>query len=76
VADNNLTTPAAGGSATGVLRAGANYQQGFDLQRFGQEVANEIGVDPANLGSYGLSEQRIRQYEAQTHSGTQNGGNR
>lgn len=75
MAEQNLNMPAAG-SATGALRAGANFQQGIDLQRFGMEVAQEIGVNPGNLGAYGLSEQRIQQYEAQTHSGTQNGGSR
>jgi multidrug efflux pump subunit AcrB len=46
---------------------------GFDLQRFGMEVANEIGVDPNNLAAYGLTPQRIEAYEAQTHSDRQGG---
>lgn len=64
--------PSAGASAA--RQAGAGLQP-FDLQRFGNEVASEIGIDPNNLGSYGLSEQMIRQYETQLHSGTQRNGN-
>lgn len=64
-------TPNAGASAA--RQAGAGLQA-FDLQRFGQEVATEIGVDPNNLGSYGLSQGQLRQYETQLHSGTQRGG--
>lgn len=56
--------------------AGAFAFKGFDPQRFAVEVANEIGVDPGNLGAYGLTEQQVRQYETGLHSGTQNGGGR
>ncbi|HYF93517.1 MAG TPA: hypothetical protein VD969_14990 [Symbiobacteriaceae bacterium] len=66
-------TPSAGASAA--RQAGAGNQP-FDLQRFGVEVASEIGVDPNNLGAYGLSEQSLRQYETQLHSRTQRGGSR
>ncbi|HYF75808.1 MAG TPA: hypothetical protein VD973_01610 [Symbiobacteriaceae bacterium] len=70
MAENQLT-PAAGASAA--RQAGAGLRT-FDLNRFGQEVAGEIGIDPNNLGAYGLSEAEIRRYEDQTHSGTQRGG--
>lgn len=66
--DTKQSTPGAG--------QGAFAARGFDLSQFGMEVANEIGVNPANLGAYGLSEQQVRSYETQTHSGTQQGGNR
>jgi hypothetical protein len=49
---------------------------GFDISRFGLEVANEIGVDPNNLGAYGLTQQKVREYETALHSGTQQGGSR
>lgn len=65
-------TPTLGGSAA--RQAGAALQP-FDIQRFGAEVASEIGVDPNNLGAYGLTQQRIDQYETQLHSGTQRGNN-
>ena len=66
-------TPTAGASAA--QQAGAGLQP-FDLQRFGMEVAGEIGVDPNNLGAYGLSQQSIQQYETRLHSGTQRGSSR
>ncbi|MDF2628399.1 MAG: hypothetical protein K0R39_2230 [Symbiobacteriaceae bacterium] len=69
----NQMTP--GASTTASQQAGATLQR-FDLNRFGQEVAGEIGIDPNNLGAYGLSEAEIRRYEDQTHSGTQRGGSR
>ncbi|HWI63507.1 MAG TPA: hypothetical protein VNT75_16845 [Symbiobacteriaceae bacterium] len=62
MADQQTTTAGALGAA-----------QLFDLQRFGMEVAGEIGVDPNNLGAYGLTPQKIDQYEQQLHSGTQRG---
>jgi len=64
-------TPTAGASAA--RQAGAAHQL-FDLQRFGMEVAGEIGVDPNNLGAYGLSQEQLRNYETQLHS--RNGNNR
>lgn len=68
-------TPAAARNMASGQRAGAFAgAQGFDLQRFGLEVANEIGVDPNNLAAYGLSAEKIDAYEAQTHSGNQRGG--
>lgn len=70
----NLTPGAEQGIAGGQNAGAFGGAQGFDLRRFGMEVANEIGVDPNNLGAYGLTEQKVRQYEAQTHSGTQQGG--
>lgn len=46
----------------------------FSIERLGMEVANELGVDPNNLGAYGLTAAKIDQYESQTHnsSGSQN----
>lgn len=43
------------------------------VDRLGMEVAGELGVDPNNLAPYGLTAEKIDQYEAQLHSGTQNG---
>ncbi|MGE5674707.1 MAG: hypothetical protein ACM3XM_12700 [Mycobacterium leprae] len=43
-------------------------QVGPGLRRFGLEVARELGVDPENLEAYGLTPERIRRYEVQTHS--------
>ena len=75
--DDDLTTPAAGFAATGATTGAAGaFGQGFDMQRFGMEVAQEIGVDPANLGAYGLNPQQIRDYEARLHSSNQRGGSR
>lgn len=45
------------------------------VDRLGMEVAGELGVDPNNLAAYGLSAEKIDQYEQQLHSGTQNGNN-
>lgn len=45
------------------------------VDRLGMEVANELGIDPNGLSAFGLTEQKVRDYEARTHSGTQNGGN-
>ncbi len=50
--------------------------RGFDLQRFGQEVASEIGIDPNNLEAYGLSADKIRELETQTHSRGRQGARR
>jgi hypothetical protein len=69
-------TPAAGRSIAGGQNAGSFAARNLDVQGFAMEVANEIGVDPNNLGAYGLTPQRVQSYEAQTHSGTQNGGSR
>jgi hypothetical protein len=75
--DGDLTTPAAGFASAGATTGAAGEAgQGFDMQRFGMEVAQEIGVDPTNLGAYGLSPQQIRDYEARLHSGRQRGGSR
>lgn len=72
----NRTTPAAGPAATGAQRTASALFGAFDTNRFGVEVANEIGVDPNNLGAYGLTPEQIRAYESQLHSGTQQGGSR
>lgn len=65
-------TPGAERSITGGQNSGAFAANGFDIQRFGMEVANEIGVDPNNLGAYGLSAETIDQYETQLHSRNRN----
>lgn len=49
---------------------------GLDLDRFGMEVANEIGVNPGTFGAHGLTAKKIREYESALHSGTQRGGAR
>lgn len=68
-------TPAAARTIASGQRAGAFAGvPGFEIQRFGLEVANEIGVDPSNLAAYGLTADKIDAYEAQTHSGTRRGG--
>jgi hypothetical protein len=76
--EGDLTTPAAGFATSGASPAAAAgaVGMGFDIQRFGMEVAQEIGVDPNNLGAYGLNQQKLRQYETGLHSGTQQGGSR
>lgn len=45
------------------------------VDRLGMEVANELGVDPNNLGAYGLTAAKIDQYESQTHSQNAANGN-
>jgi hypothetical protein len=72
MAGENLT-PDAGRSIAAGTQAGNFAAQGFDLRQFGLEVASEIGVDPNNLAAYGLSEEQIRAYEAQTHSARRRG---
>lgn len=42
--------------------------RGLTVGRLGMEMATEIGVDPANLAAYGLTEEKIDQYEARFHS--------
>lgn len=64
------------GAAQGASRSPAGSSGGtrrFDLDRFTQEVAAEIGVNPADLS---VSNQQIRRYESQLHSGTQRSGSR
>lgn len=61
-------TPAAERSIAGKKGSGQFAQQpGFDLNQFSQEVAREIGVD-GSMAAYGLRDDTIRTYEAQTHS--------
>jgi hypothetical protein len=67
----DVTRPPVPGAALGNAQAGL---RALDLQRFSQEVAGEIGVDPNNLGAYGLNESQMRSYETQLHSGTQRNG--
>jgi len=55
-------------------RIGGN--QRFDLDRFTQEVATEIGVDPSRLSASGLSTEQVRAYESNLHSAKQKGGSR
>lgn len=55
-------------AANPATQVGTQTAPGFDLHRFGTEVANEIGVDPGDLSQYGLTPERVRQYETQTHS--------
>lgn len=60
--DDRRTTPA------------PNTAAGLTIETLGMEVASELGVDlSTNLSAYGLSAQKIDQYEAQTHSGAQKG---
>lgn len=45
--------------------------------RLGMEMATELGVDPNNLAAFGLTEEKINQYETQLHSGrSRSGSNR
>lgn len=75
MAGEYLPSRAAQGLAGG-QESGGLANRGFDLERFGQEVAGEIGVDPNNLGAYGLNSQQVRKYETNLHSGTQRNGSR
>ncbi|MFZ5826844.1 MAG: hypothetical protein ACOY94_21340 [Bacillota bacterium] len=63
----DTTVPAAPG-----LQDNPSLSQ-LTVERLGMEVAGELGVDPNNLAAYGLTAEKIDQYEASTHSGTQNG---
>jgi len=75
VAGENLTPGTAQWASQGQAgRIGGN--QRFDLDRFTQEVATEIGVDPSKLSASGLNPQQVRAYEANLHSSTQKGGSR
>ena len=71
--ENLTTTPLGAARLEGAQTGGVPAFQGLDVRRLGMEVANELGVDPGNLGAYGLSEEKIRAYETQLHSGTQRG---
>lgn len=43
--------------------------------RLSMEMAGELGVDPNNLAAFGLTEEKIDQYETQLHSRRSRGGN-
>lgn len=75
MAGENLTPGTAQWASRGQAgRTGGS--QRFNLDRFTQEVATEIGVDPANLSASGLNPQQVRAYESNLHSSTQKSGSR
>lgn len=57
-------TPGASGQQSG--QAGRKASK-IDLDQLTQELAQELGVDPANLQDHGPAAQQARAYEAQTH---------
>ncbi|HEY8347450.1 MAG TPA: hypothetical protein VIL07_09305 [Symbiobacteriaceae bacterium] len=48
----------------------------IDLDQLTQELAQELGVDPASLRAQGPAAQKVRAYEAETHSTAQRPENR
>ncbi len=63
-----LLTPAAWRSINEGERAGSFAAvPSFEVRRFGEEVAGELGVD-LSRAAHGLTPETIRQYEIRTHS--------
>jgi hypothetical protein len=71
-------TPANDAAISNVIKTpGFQDNPGFGrltVGNLGMEVANELGVDPQNLAAYGLTAEKIDQYESAFHSGTRNRG--
>jgi len=67
-------TPAGDLAPTPVAGQSDNPALGnLTVDRLGMEVASELGIGPNGLSAFGLTPEKVRQYESQTHSGTQNG---